>query len=137
MNDVGVGTRANRISGAFARVASATVQFLLFVTAALAADPDDPLNELASFEIADGFEVSLFASEKDGVVKPIQIRFDARGRIWVIGSTVYPQIEPGQTPNDKVLILEDTHRDGRCDKTTVFADGLTIPTGLELADGGA
>ena len=59
--------------------------------------------------------------EKDGVVKPIQMRFDPRGRLWVIGSTVYPQIEPGQTPDDKVLILEDSDQDGRCDKTTVFA----------------
>jgi putative heme-binding domain-containing protein len=91
---------------------------------------------LASFDVADGFEVSLFASEMDGVVKPIQMRFDARGRLWVIGSTVYPQIEPGQIPNDKVLILEDTNGDGRCDKSTVFADGLMIPTGIELGDGG-
>ncbi|MBI3415539.1 MAG: c-type cytochrome [Verrucomicrobia bacterium] len=98
---------------------------------------DSPAAELASFQIADGFEVSLFASENNGVVKPIQIRFDARGRLWVIGSTVYPQIEPGETPNDKVLILEDTDGDGRADKTTVFADGLMIPTGLELGDGGA
>ena len=44
--------------------------------------------------------------EKDGVVKPIQIRFDARGRLWVIGSTVYPQIEPGQVPNDKISFLK-------------------------------
>src|SRR5213082_2700353 len=93
--------------------------------------------ELASFQIADGFEVNLFASEQNGVVKPIQIRFDARGRLWVIGSTVYPQIEPGQAPNDKLLILEDTAGEGRCSKTTVFAQGLMIPTGLELADGGA
>src|SRR5260221_803751 len=102
-----------------------------------AADLDDRAIELASFQISDGFEVNLFASEKDGVVKPIQIRFDARGRLWVIGSTVYPQIEPDQVPNDKVRILEDTDGDGRCDKTTVFADGLMIPTGLELGDGGA
>jgi len=106
-------------------------------TSAFAGDAGDPAAELASFEVADGFDVSLFASEKDGVVKPIQIRFDARGRLWVIGSTVYPQIEPGQVPNDKILILEDTDGDGRCDKTTVFADGLMIPTGLELGDGGA
>ena len=100
------------------------------------ADADDPALELASFKVADGFEVNLFASEKDGVVKPIQIRFDARGRLWVIGSTVYPQIEPGQKPDDKVLILEDTNQDGRADKTTVFADGLMIPTGLEVTSDG-
>lgn len=95
---------------------------------------DDPASELASFQVADGFEVNLFASETNGVVKPIQIRFDARGRLWVIGSVVYPQIEPGQKPDDKVLILEDTNHDGRADKTTVFADGLMIPTGLEVGD---
>jgi putative heme-binding domain-containing protein len=89
------------------------------------------------FQLADGFEISLFASETNGVVKPIQMRFDYRGRLWVIGSTVYPQIEPGQVPDDKVLILEDTDRDGRCDKTTVFAHGLMIPTGLEVVKDGA
>ena len=70
------------------------------------------------------------------MVKPIQSRFDARGRLWVVGSTVYPQLEPGQVPNDKVIILEDTDGDGRADKTTVFADGLFIPTGIEIGDGG-
>jgi putative heme-binding domain-containing protein len=105
--------------------------------AAAAENPDDPAAELASFQIAEGFEAHLFASEKDGVVKPIQIRFDTLGRLWVIGSTVYPQIEPGQNPNDKVLILEDTNGDGRSDRTTVFADGLMIPTGLEVGHGGA
>jgi putative heme-binding domain-containing protein len=97
---------------------------------------DDPANELASFTLAEGFEANLFASEADGVIKPIQMRFDARGRLWVTGSSVYPQIEPGQEPDDKVLILEDTDGDGRSDKTIVFADGLFIPTGIEtLADG--
>src|SRR5262245_12547665 len=117
----------------------------VFVAALLAAthsaraqssDADNPATELASLKVADGFEVNLFASEKDGVVKPIQIRFDARGRLWVIGSTVYPQIEPGQKPDDKVLILEDTDGDGSANKTTVFADGLMIPTGLEVTSDG-
>lgn len=99
--------------------------------------PSDPDAELALFEVAPGFEVNLFASEREGVIKPIQMRFDPRGRLWVIGSSVYPQIEPGRTPDDKVIILEDTDRDGRADKTTVFADGLMIPTGLELMQGGA
>jgi putative heme-binding domain-containing protein len=108
----------------------------LSVIQAFAAESDSPANELASFQLADGFEVNLFASETNGVVKPIQIRFDARGRLWVIGSVVYPQIEPGQKPDDKVLILEDTNHDGRADKTTVFADGLMIPTGLEVVENG-
>lgn len=105
----------------------------LLSPAILAADPKE---ELATFQIHDAFEVNLFASEADGVVKPIQMRFDARGRLWVIGSAIYPQLEPGQKPNDKILILEDTDADGRADKTTVFADGLMIPTGIELTRDG-
>jgi len=106
------------------------------VIRAFTADADDPAAELAAFQIANGFEVNLFASEADGVVKPIQIRFDARGRLWVIGSTVYPLIEPGQKPNDKVLVLEDTKHVGHADKVTVFADGLMIPTGIEVVNDG-
>ncbi len=100
-------------------------------------DQNDPAAELASFKLPEGFEANLFASEKDGVVKPIQMRWDARGRLWVLGSTTYPQLKPGDEPQDKIVILEDTNHDGRADKTTVFADGLLIPTGLELGDGGA
>ena len=51
------------------------------------------------------------------------------------GSKVYPQLKPGEEPNDQVIILEDTDHDGRADKSTVFADGLMIPTGLEIAPG--
>lgn len=109
---------------------------LLLALPVLSPAADDPASELATFQIADDFEVNLFASETNGVVKPIQIRFDARGRLWVIGSTVYPQIEPGQKPDDKVLVLEDTNQDGRADRTTVFASGLMIPTGLEVFENG-
>lgn len=99
-------------------------------------DRDAPETELASFKLPPGFEVNLFASERDGVLKPIQMRWDARGRLWVIGSTTYPQIKPGEVANDKVWILEDTKRGGYADKVTVFADGLMIPTGLEIAPSG-
>jgi hypothetical protein len=47
---------------------------------------------------------------------------------------VYPQVAPGETPDDKVTILEDLDGDCRCDRHTVFAEGLMIPTGIELGD---
>ena len=43
--------------------------------------PDDPETERRSFQVAEGYEVNLFASEKDGIVKPLQIRWDAQGRL--------------------------------------------------------
>src|SRR5437870_2355982 len=83
-------------------------------------DPD-PEIERRTFQVADGFEVNLFAADPL-LAKPIQMNFDAAGRLWVASSEVYPQIQPGQKANDKILILEDTNGDGKADKTTVFAD---------------
>ncbi len=87
------------------------------------------------FQVADGLEVSLWA-ENPLLHKPIQMNFDARGRLWVASSELYPQIEPGQAQTDKIIVLEDTTGAGKADKATVFADGLLIPTGLEVGHGG-
>ncbi|HEX7896972.1 MAG TPA: PVC-type heme-binding CxxCH protein [Planctomycetota bacterium] len=95
----------------------------------------DPADELKSFKLLEGFEANLFASEKDGIANPVQIRWDERGRLWAICTWAYPQLKPGEKPNDKIIILEDTNGDGRADKSTVFADGLNMPMGLELGLG--
>ncbi|MBI1248375.1 sorbosone dehydrogenase [bacterium] len=98
--------------------------------------PDtNPDEELKSFTVAEGFEVNLFASDPM-IASPIQMNFDAQGRLWVASSEVYPQVKPGQVANDKILMLEDTNQDGVADKSTVFADGLLIPTGVLPGDGG-
>ena len=86
--------------------------------------------ERKSFQVADGFEVNLFAADPL-LAKPIQMNFDPAGRLWVACSEAYPQIKPGAKANDKIIILEDTNGDGKADKTTVFADGLLIPTGVD------
>jgi putative membrane-bound dehydrogenase-like protein len=46
------------------------------------------------------------------------------------------QYYPGTPPNDKIIILEDTNKDGKADKQTVFADSLYMPLGFELGNGG-
>ncbi|AMV39818.1 PVC-type heme-binding CxxCH protein [Planctomyces sp. SH-PL62] len=97
-------------------------------------DPD-PEVERQSFIVADGFEVNLYAADPL-IAKPVQMNFDAAGRLWIASSEVYPQIKPGQEANDKILVLEDKDGDGQAESTTVFADGLLIPTGLEPGDGG-
>ena len=86
----------------------------------LLAAQDDPEIERKSFQVADGYEVSLFASEKDGIVKPLQIRWDAQGRLWVACGQSYPQLKPGEAADDTIVILEDKDGDGRADKSTVF-----------------
>ncbi|MCC7423418.1 MAG: HEAT repeat domain-containing protein, partial [Planctomycetaceae bacterium] len=98
-------------------------------------DPDPEL-ERKALELADGFEVNLFAADPQ-IAKPIQMNFDPQGRLWIASSEVYPQIAPGQKANDRILVVEDVDGDGKADKTTVFASGLLIPTAVEPGDGGA
>ncbi|MDZ4290169.1 MAG: PVC-type heme-binding CxxCH protein [Prosthecobacter sp.] len=95
-----------------------------------------PEQQMAAFKVADGYEVNLFASEDLGVAKPTQFAWDARGRLYVACSPTYPQAMPGVKPSDFILILEDTDGDGRADKSTRFAEGLTMVEGVEPGDGG-
>ena len=97
---------------------------------------DDPDTELKSFQVAEGYEVNLFASEKDGIVKPLQIRFDPKGRLWVSCGQSYPQLRPGEVADDSIVILEDRDGLGRADHSTTFVRGLNMPMGLELGRGG-
>ncbi|MGH7199285.1 MAG: PVC-type heme-binding CxxCH protein, partial [Planctomycetaceae bacterium] len=98
-----------------------------------------PEEAMQHFKLPEGYEISLFASEKEfpDLENPVQIAFDAQGRLWVCTMPSYPMYLPGHTPDDKVLILEDTDGDGKADKQTIFARGLHVPTGIELGDGGA
>jgi putative heme-binding domain-containing protein len=120
---------------------AALITTILFTTSSnkvqnIKEDPDpDPQKELASFKVADGFEVTLFASDPM-VAKPIQMNWDAEGRLWVVSSTVYPHLKTGESANDKIFVLEDTDGDGKADKSTVFAEGLIQPTGILPGDGG-
>ncbi|MHC4996444.1 MAG: PVC-type heme-binding CxxCH protein, partial [Planctomycetota bacterium] len=91
--------------------------------------------QLEKFELLEGYQVNLFASDPD-IANPVHMTWDARGRLWVVCSWSYPQMKPGEKPNDKIIILEDTDGDGAADKSTVFAEDLYIPTGLQLANGG-
>ena len=91
----------------------------------------------AQFTVPEGYEVNLFASEKDfPVEKPVCMAFDAKGRLWMASMPTYPQHFPGFMPNDKIVILEDTNADGRADKHTVFADNLYLPLGFDFGNGG-
>src|SRR3954453_22897296 len=79
-------------------------------------DPD-PEVERKTFIVAPGFEVNLYAADPL-LAKPIQMNFDPQGRLWVASSEVYPQIQPGQTANDKIIVPEDADGDGKAEKTT-------------------
>ncbi len=95
-------------------------------------------DEQQAFKLDPRFELNLFAGEEQfpDIANPIQMRWDPRGRLWVSCSTTYPHVYPGNEPNDKLVILEDTDGDGRADKSTVFANDLQIPLSFEFGNGG-
>jgi len=83
-----------------------------------------------------GFQVRLFASDPD-ITKPICMAWDERGRLWVGETIDYPnELKAAGEGRDRIKICEDTDGDGRADKFTVFAEGLSIPTSITFRRGG-
>ncbi len=97
--------------------------------------PLSPKDSLDYTQVPVGWKLELFASEPE-IINPIAMAWDERGRLWVAETTDYPNEVRENGGNDKIKILEDTNGDGRCDKVTVFAEGLNIPTSLTFANGG-
>ncbi len=85
-----------------------------------------------------GFESKLYASEPMIGGKPLAMNWDERGRLWLCESVDYPNdIQPQGEGRDRIRIFEDTNGDGVADKTTVFAEKLTIPTAITFYRSGA
>lgn len=96
--------------------------------------PRTPAEAIARMKVPEGFRVELVASEPD-LVNPVAMAFDERGRIWVTESVEYPRQAPGPG-RDRIKILEDTDGDGKADRFTIFAEGLNIPSGIAIGNGG-
>jgi putative heme-binding domain-containing protein len=93
-------------------------------------EPRSPEEQQKLFELPPGFEIQLVAAEPL-IGKPINIAFDAEGRLWVTESFEYPfPAPPDRKPKDRVQILADFAADGRARKITTFAGGLNIPIGV-------
>ncbi len=97
-----------------------------------------PAEAMVEFKVADGYAVNLFASEEQfpELKNPVQIAFDARGRLWVVTMPSFPHTVPGLPPEDRIVVLEDTDHDGKADKLTVFADGLDALDGVAFHERG-
>ena len=89
---------------------------------------------MRTFAMPAGYRVELVASEPL-VVDPIFLDWDGDGRMWVVEMPAYMNDISGtgeQTPNGRIVVLEDQDHDGRMDRRTVFADGLVLPRALKV-----
>jgi putative heme-binding domain-containing protein len=93
-------------------------------------DPLSPTEQRTRFQLPPGFEIQLVTHEPD-IHKPMNLAFDAIGRLWVTTSIEYPWAAPtNRVGRDRLMIFEDFGPDGRARKVTRFADGLNIPIGV-------
>lgn len=95
--------------------------------------PCRPDEALGTFQIEQGFRIERFASEPD-IADPVAIEFDEVGRIFTVENSGYPLNVDEKV--GRVKLLTDTDGDGLPDRTTLFADGLTMPTGVMAWQGG-
>src|SRR3989442_11708231 len=99
----------------------------------LLASPLTPDEELKTFKVEPPLRVELVAAEPL-VESPCAMAFDEKGRLFVAENRGYPNTT--EPPQGRIVMLEDTDGDGRMDKRTVFADGLTFPNGVMPWQGG-
>ncbi|RDV13520.1 dehydrogenase [Pontibacter diazotrophicus] len=97
-----------------------------------------PEASLNLMQVADGFEVKLVAAEPL-VSTPVAMSFDDDGRMWIVEMEGYMPDTLGtgeDTPSGKIVILEDSNKDGVADERRIFLDSLLMPRSICLIDGG-
>ncbi len=136
-------------------VLALTLWLALLVPCYAAPSPQEALKQM---RVAEGFEVTLVASEPQ-IRQPLSVSFDARGRMWVLQYLQYPTPaglkavsvdqylrtkydrvpEPpplGPKGIDRITICEDTNGDGKPDKFKDYLNDLNLASGFTLGHGG-
>ena len=87
--------------------------------------------------LRDGFEVNAFANEPM-ITQPMAFCWDDRGRMWIAENRDYESRGGGfsNSGDSRILILEDTDRDGVADSSKVFLEGVPFPAGIAVGMGG-
>ena len=68
------------------------------------------------------------------IVQPMAFCWDDRGRLWVAENRDYESRNGGfsNAGNSRILILEDTDRDGVADSRKVFMEGIVFPSAIAV-----
>jgi uncharacterized protein len=94
-----------------------------------------PEESMKHIQVPTDFTLNLFAQEPN-VMHPIAMSWDERGRLYVLITRDYPNERKPEGGSDYIVICEDTDKDGKADKFTNFAEGMSIPTGMAFGNGG-
>jgi putative membrane-bound dehydrogenase-like protein len=96
-----------------------------------------PEQAVAQMTVADGYQVAAWAAEPM-IAQPMAFCWDDRGRLWVAENRDYESRVRGfsNAGTSRILILEDTDRDGVADSRKVFMEGMPFPAALAVGFGG-
>jgi putative membrane-bound dehydrogenase-like protein len=97
-----------------------------------------PQEAVAHMTLKDGYAVNAWAAEPL-VQQPMAFCWDDRGRLWVAENLDYESRNGGfsNAGNSRILILEDTDRDGVADSRKVFMEGIVFPSAIAVGFDGA
>ncbi len=98
-------------------------------------EPLSPEQALEAFEIEDGFEIALFASEPY-ISDPIKLLFDEDGNAYVVEMGDYPYKPAEGDGRGVIKLVKDTDGDGVIDSAFVFAEGIADATSILPYNGG-
>ena len=120
-------TKMNRVGAAIFSSLSFVILALSFSAALVAADDEYRPPEI---NLPEGFTAELVAAPPL-VAHPLMANFDERGRLFIAeiaGRNLSREELEKELPNF-IRMLEDKDGDGKFDKSTIFADKMTMPQG--------
>ncbi len=87
------------------------------------------------FVVPEGLEVTLWASSPH-LYNPTNLDIDHAGRIWVAEGVRYRSHYARQPEGDRIVVLQDTDGDGKCDSSHTFVQEplLVAPLGVAVID---
>jgi putative heme-binding domain-containing protein len=89
-----------------------------------------PADQQKKFHLPPGFELQLVACEPD-LHKPMNMKFDRHGRLWVTHSVEYPFVAKSDAEaRDRITIFSNFAADGRAQTIEPFGEHLNIPIGI-------
>jgi putative membrane-bound dehydrogenase-like protein len=92
-----------------------------------------PSEAVESMTLPEGFKANVWAAEPM-MTQPMAFCWDDRGRLWIAENKDYESRGDGFSNSGKsrILILEDTDRDGVADSRKVFLEGIAFPAAIAI-----
>lgn len=136
--DLPEGYEKLKVTGAMAKSSGGNGQVQFIINDKEIEDTDIKFLPASAFNTVKDLEVKVWATSPM-FYNPTNMDVDAKGRIWVAEGVNYrlfrkPQMDVTHENGDRIVVLEDTDKDGKADKSHVFVQDkeLIAPLGVAV-----